>query len=265
MESDTLSSSSPEEEVRFVVGEFARSHNAVRELLNFDRIVLDFAINGVRELHNRLHALYARPQDNGEHTLRMLQNIRTNDSMRPQYQVISNQGIVLLVSYISSALEDLFKTAFRAALVAKQVPEEVWDTEFKASFAQLVSIRSDGDGLIDLVVAKQDINFQDMQSTVRSFQKYVGVEVTRDQDMDDIVFAQAARHAIVHNAGIADAGFFKQIEKYAAHRSISRPIAKGDRIQFTNDEVLLTGASMLRFVERVGAAICVGAQKTPTP
>jgi hypothetical protein len=187
--------------------------------------------------------------------LTTLKNVRRNDSLRPKYEVIANQGVVLLVSYFSSSLEDLFRVALADALDARRIPEELWDAEFKASFAQLVGIRRDADGLIDLVVAKNDINFQDMQSIVRSFKDYLRIQVIKDTDTDNLIFAQAARHAIVHSAGIADDRFLKQI-RFAPDRAISRPFAKGDRIQFSTDEVLLTGAAMLRFVGRVGKAIC---------
>lgn len=112
-------------------------------------------------------------------------------------------------------------------------------------------------------VSQEDINFQDiMGSTVRSFQIYVQVSIERESDMDDVVFAQAARYAIVHSAAIADGKFFKQLKDYENRHdeplnlTVNRPIAKGDRLQFTSDEVLAIGNSMLRFVSRTADAIC---------
>ena len=56
----------------------------------------------------------------------------------------------------------------------------------------------------ELLIAKHDISFQDMQSIARTFKDYVGVSVLRGSTMNDVIVAQAYRNAIVHAGGQTD-------------------------------------------------------------
>src|SRR5438045_1313089 len=87
---------------------FAANVASVDALVNFDRFILDFAIERVERLHRRLEPRYLNPDDNGEHTLMALTQVRANDALRPSYQQIFNQAVVLLVSYFGSTIADLF-------------------------------------------------------------------------------------------------------------------------------------------------------------
>jgi len=95
---------------------FAANVASVDALVNFDRFILDFAIERVERLHQRLEPRYLNPDDNGEHTLMALKQVRANDALRPSYQQIFNQAVVLLVSYFGSTIADLFRTALRVVL-----------------------------------------------------------------------------------------------------------------------------------------------------
>ena len=73
-------------------GDFRRNVDSVHALVNFDRFVMDFAIEQVSRLHDRRSPKFLNPADNGEYTLLALRNVRANDSLRTQYRLIANQG-----------------------------------------------------------------------------------------------------------------------------------------------------------------------------
>src|SRR4051812_27254947 len=91
--------------------DFADNAKSVDALVNFDRDVMDFAIEQVTQLHHRLASQSGNPQTNGANALAALQNVRDHDSMRRNYEVIANQAVVLLVSYFGSAVADIFRAA----------------------------------------------------------------------------------------------------------------------------------------------------------
>src|SRR5262249_23284110 len=90
---------------------------SVFALMKFDRGVLDFSISHFNTLSMRLkeHG-FENPRYDVAHTLQALQNIRRNESLRPNYEQMLNQCNVLLVSYFSAAIGDVFKMAVASAI-----------------------------------------------------------------------------------------------------------------------------------------------------
>jgi Iap family predicted aminopeptidase len=58
------------------------------------------------------------PRLNAERTLKVVRQIRENDSLRPRYETIFNQAAVLLVSYFGSAVGDVFRFGIARELQA---------------------------------------------------------------------------------------------------------------------------------------------------
>src|ERR1043166_3445495 len=99
---------------------FKANLDSVVSLINFDREVQDYAISRVQELHTRLKkGGIDNARLNAERTVEILQNIRRNDSLRPRYEVIFNQALVLLVSHFGSAVGDIFRYAVMRELERK--------------------------------------------------------------------------------------------------------------------------------------------------
>jgi hypothetical protein len=81
-----------------IVTKFSGHVSAVRNLMNFDRDVLQFAIDVIKPLPERLKRQgIDNPEMTGERALQVLVGIRNNDSLRSRYQAIFNQALVLLV------------------------------------------------------------------------------------------------------------------------------------------------------------------------
>ena len=91
---------------------FQKNTQAVLQLSDLDRGLLDHAIRSLKERDTRL--LKAGVENSrmlSGSTLQNLKNIRENDSLRPGFQALVNQSVVLLVSYFASGVSQLFRVA----------------------------------------------------------------------------------------------------------------------------------------------------------
>jgi len=231
---------------------------AVNRLVNFDRTVLDYAIQTLKELRGKLkeHHKIDNPHLTAESALSQLRTIRENDSLRPQYGQIFNQCIVLLVSYFGSAISDHFSTAVTRSMETNPT-DGLLQEDFRVSGRDLYLAASGDAGSVgDLVIKKKDISFQDMQSIRRSFKKYLGVVTDRDTSVHDIILGQAARHIIVHDASRMGPQFMRQIQG-AVPRRIMEDLQETEEIVFEPDEIRQLGNSMLEFE----SAILCGLEK----
>lgn len=191
---------------------FEQNIQSVRKLMNFDRDVQDFAIEQIEKLHNTLVNVDKIENEtrNGKRTLDLLKQIRSNDSLRPRYQIIFNQAIVLLVSYFGSAISDCFRTATQISIALDD--KRVLNEELNIEIEELL-IRGDqiNDVLGDLLIQKKDISFQDMKSVSRAFKEYFGIEIKKDNVVNNIILGQACRHAIVHEGGRVNGRIIRQV------------------------------------------------------
>ena len=217
---------------------FERNIESVESLLNFDRKVLDIAIESIQELHDYLveYPKISAEQYNGKITLDTLKNIRNNDSLKSKYAAINNQAIVLLVSYFGSAVADIFRRASKIAVITHK-DERVLSEELKFKLEELLNLTSTlGDSIGELLITKNNISFQDMKSIQREFKKYFGIKIDRDINVNNIILGQACRHTIAHEAGKVNARVINQV-KGAKPRNIKENISEEELIEFTQAEI----------------------------
>lgn len=229
---------------------------SVYALMNFDHTVLELAITQVSDLQERLtkHHKFDNARLSVVRTLTLLQNIRNNNSLRPRYHVIFNQCVVLLVSYFGAAVGEVFRSLLPQALKSPS-NEKVLKDEIRVSLGELQALDFNlFKDIGDLVVAKKDISFQDMQSIERAFRDYFGYAPRRSNDVNNIVLAQACRHAIVHAGAIADSRLVKQIAQ-ARPRDVKDKIKEREHIQFELSEIEVIAKSMVRYIEDLLAGI----------
>lgn len=234
---------------------FERNLESVQKLMNFDRDVQDMAITHIEELHSSLvnGQKITNEQINGKRTLDMLKGIRENDSLRPRYKIIFNQAVVLLVSYFGSAISDCFRLATQIAVESGD--KRVLDEELNLEIKELID-RGDQivDVLGDLLIQKKDISFQDMKSTHRAFRKYFGIEIDRNEIVNNIILGQACRHCIVHEGGRVNRRIIKQIEN-AKPRNLKPSMRESEQLDFTTDEVEELGGYMKDYVSNLQTGI----------
>jgi len=231
----------------------AQVENVV-ELSTFDRHILNLAITSLQQLEKKLrsHHKLDNPSLSAQNTLQVLQNIQASGSLRPKYEHMFNQCVVLLVSYFSSAVGDVFRGGIRLG-VAETVSMKLDSEEIKISIAELRDLQSDFQSrAANLFMQKRDISFQDMQSIIRSFKSFFGVEMNRDSETNDIIMGQASRHSIVHAGGIADGKMMNQIRD-ALPRTLKTDLRENDVLKFTPTEVRALGDVMKKFVRKLEA------------
>lgn len=247
------------------IEEFLRNRQAVCELLEIDSHVTEIAVQQLRQVEKRNAAAWEtfwrragelgeddefemRPHLSIGNVITNLERIRDHGSLRPRYDVMVNQCVVLLVAHFSSAARGLFRAAVRAA-VEDRSSEPVLAYEVKARAGDLHGL----DHSVPEFIADQisgDISFQDMQSIARSLRQYFGAEIKRDLEVNDLVVAHAARHVIVHSGPAADTRFMKQIRD-ANPRSLLLNIREGGRIQFLPAEVHTVADAMHGYLCRM--------------
>jgi hypothetical protein len=235
---------------------FKKNIESVEKLINFDREVLSIAIDSIEDLHYSLlnGQKITNEHINGKRTLDILKGIRTSDSLKIGYSIINNQAIVLLVSYFSSTLADLFRKASKIA-VENHNDKRVLDEELKLKINDLINLGTSlGDIIGDLLISKNSISFQDMKSVQRGFKKYFGIHIEKDTVVNNIILSQACRHSIAHEAGIVNSRVINQL-KSAARRGVKPELNEGDTIKFSEEEIKIISSSMLTYIENLSAKV----------
>lgn len=233
----------------------AFKHNLleVDRLVNFDREILGLVIDTLERLHKQLLPHHADPRLNGSRALESIRGIRDNDTVRAKYVAIYNQAAVLLVSHFASALGDLFRSAVTTRMTSSD-PGKLLDEEFKLTVADLKDRDWNLSGAVpDLLIAKHDYTFQDMGATVRAFSTYTDLRPERDEVMNNIITAQACRHAIAHAGGRVSDKAARQVSK-AFPRTFRPSLVSGEQIALSLVEVESIKSDMLIFIERLASS-----------
>jgi hypothetical protein len=235
-----------------VVLTFKNNIKSVEKLINFDRDVIEIAINGIQKLHNNLTTEQgiSNEQLNGKRTLDLLKGFRSHDSLKARYSIINNQAIILLVSYFSSAVADLFREAARIAIESHE-DKRVLNEELKLKISELSKMDSTlSDVVGDLLISKNGISFQDMQSIQREFIKYFGIKIEKTKNVNNIIASQAFRHCIAHEAGKINTRLVNQV-KGATPRDLKKTIQLGEDINFTEEEIEIVSSNMITYVKEL--------------
>ena len=228
-----------------ILDNFSKHVEDVNRLITFDEHVMAYVINAVEKLHDHLKKNYSlKEQINGARELQMLRNIRDNDSLKPRYSLILNQAIVLLVSYFGSAVEDIFSEAVIKALRSNSSSKLI-EGDMKLTVAELLELTENPNdsSIATLFIDKKDLSFQDMQAISRAFKEYIGVEITKNKTVNNIILAQACRHVVVHAGGQITARLIRQVSG-AKPRDIKEVIKEGEIVQFSHKEVQEVTKSM---------------------
>ena len=204
---------------------------SVDELISFDKIILDLCINHIDNLNERLKSGpfgINNPMYLAENTLQTIKNVRKNDSLRVNYLSMFNSCLVLQVSYFTSIIDDVFYHTIGRLNSHNQRPELN----------------------INLLKQNNDVNFQNMNSILKTFKKYLDIEIEKNSICNTIILAQSSRHAIVHSLGRADQKFINQTNS-SKPRDIKQNFELDEKIQFTDSELGFVKYAMQEFVSNL--------------
>jgi hypothetical protein len=104
-----------------------------------------------------------------------------------------------------------------------------------------------------LIADKNDLKFQDMKSISRAFKDYFGFNIVKDENVNNIIMAQAGRHVIVHDSARINEKIIRQVS--GAKPRHLKPQLSGETIQFNSDEVKLIADSMLKYFRQVRSQV----------
>lgn len=232
--------------------EFSEYATSIEKLLTFDEFVLDAALKHYDEA---IRVLEHSGYDQSSVVIKKLNmgrlslaNIKENQSLRPSYEAIYNQVVVIWVSVLEATLESLFKFC-----IFQNYPSlgETDPVELKVSLARIVSYDTIKEAFPTLVrEADRSISFQNMESIKRTFHKYLGLDFEETEDLHNVSFAMAARHTIVHDGGRVDASFRKYAKEKLAERTVMKDLSK-PTLQFKLAEARQISRSFQHFVKNL--------------
>lgn len=233
-----------------IAATFVENARDVERLIDFDRDVVDIMIMSLEGLKKDVPPQFHSFAGRIDRAALVIRNIRDNDSLKSKYGTVCNQAVVLLVSHFSSAVGDIFRKAVSAAL-DREGNETLFNEELKLTFREIKdknwNLKTSAG---DLLIAKKDLTFQDMQSTVRAFESYIGVQIIKDQRANNIILGQAARHVIVHASARVTERMVKQVSR-ASPRTLKQELELDAALVFTKEEVLELKSEMVSFVEEL--------------
>jgi hypothetical protein len=230
---------------------FQENVKSVNDLMNFDDLILSFGIRALERVNRFIENQgIQNPSCDVTKELNQFKQIRSNKSLKPHYQIMLNQCVVLLVSYFSSAVEDIFTTALTFTLKNRE-SKELSNEDLKLTIADLQLVNFNlSDNIGELFASKKDISFQDMKNIARAFKTYLGFEPLKNEDVNNIILAQACRHAIVHSGALVKDRTIKQVS-HATARELKQDLCINQRIMFTSNEIITICTSMTNYLHNL--------------
>lgn len=158
-----------------------------------------------------------------------LDDVSKLDEMKSDFEILREQRVVLLVSAFEVFIEDIFRA------IANNSPEYfIWpekDKKIVIGVEDFTSRFTLGDAIITHLNNKQ-YSFQDLGSTVKAFQDYLGVDLEIEDDTkDSIILGTACRHLIVHKGSVIDRQFLSQT------RSLDAKYVEGKTLSISEEDV----------------------------
>ena len=228
----------------------------VYRLVEFDHVILGIAIDQLKALEERLGRSHGidNPRLTAANTRRNLENVRQNDSLRPRFEIINNQCVVLIVSVFASAVAELYRSAIHY-LATEGSNAKLNDEEIKFTIAEIINADANlSERIGNLMEEKKDISFQDMKSIGRAFSEYFEVKIEKNQCVNNIIMAQAGRHVIVHDGANINARLRNQIAN-ARPRTVVPELPVGGKLLFQPDDLVEIGKSMLEYFQTLRTSV----------
>ena len=235
---------------------FHANIESVKELINFDKLLLNTTILSLENLVDDLKRVKGimAPHLTAEGTLKQLKNIKENKSLEIHYQKIYNSCLVLLVSYFTSAVSEIFRECVKVVVLNRD-RQDIEKEEIKLSLGELKAMNFNlSESIGTLIINKNDFSFQDMQSISKAFKTYFGVEIEKNDKTNDIILAHACRHIIVHTDGRVNEKTIR-MTKHAFPRAVKSVLTDGEIVQFTPEDLDAVAASMKEYLASLAAKL----------
>ncbi|MFA6190703.1 MAG: hypothetical protein WC711_04325 [Candidatus Staskawiczbacteria bacterium] len=151
-------------------------------------------------------------------TIKEIDKLKEHSEIKEQFSIIYNQSLVLLISHFESLMTDLF------VCIIDNYPFLLkWPEKKKISIdVDILRYSSPTVGALVCKSFKGEINFQDLQSTIKFLNEFLCLEISLEETIKGkIILFQALRHIIIHNNAIVDEQFLRQIRDNKSRRGYS--------------------------------------------
>jgi len=245
-----------------ILSSFARNRQQVRDLVNFDTTLTDLVVESLRGLNRRWRDHLAEAHQmsgptleqhplSGGRQLQMFSNIRDHESLKPGFRAIHNLALVALVTFFSSACKGLFRAL--AEVSFRSGNQSFRTVPLKLTVGDLMNESDIGVVVCNALESSENLTFQDMKSINRAFAVVLGREIRRESHVNDIILAQASRHALVHADGNVDGKMLNQLRD-ASPRTLKPQLDLGVPLSFSPEEIEQAGEAMATYLASVAAS-----------
>lgn len=197
------------EKLKEVKNNFEENLKMVGQLINIGADVGNLTVSFLRDLEKQNESIpaFISYKQKLSNVISIIEGIKDAPQLKGKYEIIRNQSLVLVVENFESFLNDFVKV-----LINNYSEIIEWPEKKKTLPINVDILRYSSPTVGELVVnsLKGEVNFQDLQSTLRFFMDYLKMDLDLN-NKDDIIFAQALRNIIVHNSSLVDHGFLSQI------------------------------------------------------
>lgn len=239
-------------ELKKINENFENQIDSVTELIQFDKQIMDFCLLHLKGLNDKLKngALgITNPYFLADNAIMALEGIERNKSFTKHYSIIYNQCLVLLVSHFTLTIERIFSTILKYQYSNKKLTRSA-KNQIQLTLDEIDEVNQNPNLLKKLLVTKKKLTFQNIGNVIKSFENYLGINIARDQKLNDIKFAFECRHLIVHSISKADEKFIKNCNSIK-NRNIKKAVYLNKEVRFTKSELEFVKFSMLLFIQEL--------------
>lgn len=174
-------------------------------------IISGFFISFSREAESDKHYLLAKKAQRAKE---YISELHKYPELKAPLETLYLQSIVVAVTSLENFIRDLFTYTIRRNPLKLLDGDKV--IHIPSSFITQYGFNLQS--YVDKIIMENDksINFQDLQSIIRTFSKYFEIQleevITSQVELKEkVILLQALRHIIVHKANRIDRKFIKQI------------------------------------------------------
>lgn len=188
--------------------EFGVSMTDIDKLVDLPKSIQEMTLQLLSDIN---HA-NLKPQEQLQlsNCMKGISNI-SRQSLGSSFKIIYNQVCILAVSALSAYTEKYFQESIKNNL-SRLNPEAIKKIKITLQEAANLGFNlTDNIGQIIIDKNGNSINFQDLQSTTRSFEEYLNKNIVlTDSLINEIIFYQQCRHILVHNNGTVNNDFIRK-------------------------------------------------------
>lgn len=156
------------EQLDKIKANFEATTKSIDELMVIDNVVGTFALTGLQRVQDALekNGFETKKQQlvyTVRNEIQNFKNIRKDKSLKPHYEIMLNQCVVLLVSHFASAIEDIFQCCLKYKIKENDFTT-LDDEKIEMTIGDLKQYDFKIlDRIGEIFTSEKDISFQDMK------------------------------------------------------------------------------------------------------